>query len=230
MKYKIDKTIKTFNVRSRKLSTTQINNINLYWPLIGINLDKKNFLMNKNDFLNSYSPAILEIGFGFGESLIYLCQKYTNINFVGIEVYIPGISYCLKKIHELNLKNIRIIYANALYFFIYYAQNIKFYKINIFFPDPWPKRKHHKRRIIQKELIKSIIKNLLVNGTLHIITDSFSYYESILRILRKFDRLQNISKIFQNSLCKETITHSRFEKKALIKKNKIYNILYKKIF
>ncbi|MCW5197458.1 tRNA (guanosine(46)-N7)-methyltransferase TrmB [Buchnera aphidicola] len=224
----INKTIKTFRIRSRKLSVKKHNNINIYWPLIGINLEKKKNLTNY--FLNLYTPIILEIGFGFGEYLVNLCQKYKNINFIGIEVYIPGISFCLEKIYKLNLRNIKIIYSDALFFFINYAKNIKFYKINIFFPDPWPKRKHHKRRIIQRSLIKIIFKRLLINGILHIITDSFSYYESILKILKKFHGFQDISKIFKNFLKNNKIFNSRFKQKALVKKNKIYNLVYKKVF
>lgn len=224
---KINQIIKTFCIRNRKLSLEQKYNINIYWPLIGINLRKKNIWMY--NILNSYTPTILEIGFGSGEYLIHLCQKYKNVNFIGIEVYIPGISFCLKKIYELNLKNIRIIYGDALNFFINYAKNIKFYKINIFFPDPWPKRKHYKRRMIQKLFIKNILKNLFKNGILHIMTDSFSYYENILKTLKKFHEFQNISKIFSNFLDKENIFHSRFKERALVKKNKIYNMVYKKI-
>ncbi|CAL4324533.1 tRNA (guanine-N(7)-)-methyltransferase [Buchnera aphidicola (Chaitophorus sp. 3695)] len=225
---KTNRTIKTFRIRSRKLSIKQRNNINIYWPLIGVNLIQEKFLIN--DFLNPYTPIILEIGFGFGEYLINLCKKHKNINFIGIEVYVPGISFCLEKIFKLNLKNIRIIYSDALYFFLNYSQNIKFYKINIFFPDPWPKRKHHKRRIIQKSLIKIIFKNLFINGILHIITDSFSYYESISKILKEFHGLHDISKIFKSFLSTKNIFNSRFRNKALMKKNKIYNMVYKKIF
>ncbi|CAL4324581.1 tRNA (guanine-N(7)-)-methyltransferase [Buchnera aphidicola (Periphyllus testudinaceus)] len=220
--------VKTFRLRYRKLTKNKFNIIDSYWPLIGINLHKNK--LNLDEYFNNKSPIILEIGFGFGESLVNCAKKYKNLNFLGIEVYIPGICFCLNNIYSLNLNNVKIFYGNAINFFEYNIKNIFFNRINIFFPDPWPKRKHHKRRIIQKKIIKKISKNLILNGFFHILTDSFSYFQSIQKIFNKLDQFKDESKIMNFYFFNKNTFYTRFLNKANIKKKMIYNLIYKKIF
>ncbi|WP_343183517.1 tRNA (guanosine(46)-N7)-methyltransferase TrmB [Buchnera aphidicola] len=222
----INNDIKTFRLRNRKLTKQQLNFINLYWPIFGLNF-------NKNNNLNYYfynNPIVLDIGFGFGDSIIYLSKKYSYLNFVGIEVYIPGISCCLKNVHSYNLKNVKIFYGNAINYLKYYIKNTILYRVNIFFPDPWPKRRHYKRRIIQKNIIKKISKNLILNGFFHILTDSYSYFKHIQIVFNQFIEFKKISKKNIINFLKKEKIYTRFLNKAKLKKNKIYTMIYKKIF
>ncbi|WP_367675285.1 tRNA (guanosine(46)-N7)-methyltransferase TrmB [Buchnera aphidicola] len=220
--------IKTFKLRSRKLSLKKKKIIDSLWPLIGINITDKHFKIQK--IFNKNIPVILDIGFGFGESLVNYAKLYKNIYILGIEIYIPGICYCLKEIYKNNLNNVRIIYLDFIYFLKNYLKNFFFHIINIFFPDPWPKRKHYKRRMIQKNIINCLLKQLSIKGIIHIVTDCFSYAINIIKVLNLTCGLKCLSKDFRSYYVKKNNCYTRYKKYACIKKNKIYEIIYQKIF
>ncbi|NIH16448.1 MAG: tRNA (guanosine(46)-N7)-methyltransferase TrmB [Buchnera aphidicola (Periphyllus lyropictus)] len=224
-KYKI---VKTFKIRNRKLSKKKKYLLNFLWPLIGINL-KKSFI-KKYNFFHFQAPIILEIGFGRGDSLIHLSKIFKNIIFLGIEMYIPGICYCLEKIYKNNLNNVKIIYCDFIIFLKKYCNGIFFHRVNIFFPDPWPKRKHYKRRIINKNILKSLFDKLILGGILHIMTDCLSYAMSILKNLNKLNSLNKISFIKNHHFFKNYNFFTCFKNKAKNNKKTIYEIIFQKNF
>ncbi|USS94105.1 tRNA (guanosine(46)-N7)-methyltransferase TrmB [Buchnera aphidicola] len=220
--------IKTFRLRNRKLSVKKKNIIEFLWPLIGLNIAEDCNSVKK--IFQKSVPVILEIGFGFGESLIHFAKLYKDVQFLGIEVYIPGICFCLKKIYKNNLNNIKIIHLDAIFFLKNYATNISFSVINIFFPDPWPKNKHYKRRMLQSNIIYLLLQKLIIQGILHIVTDSASYAKNIIKILDYISGVECVTKDFQSYYLEKNNFFTRFKQKANIKKSKIYEIIYKKVF
>jgi tRNA (guanine-N7-)-methyltransferase len=219
--------IKTYSNRYRKLTKKKKEFMNSLWPLIGLNIQKKLFKI-KNIF-NKNIPIILEIGFGSGECLINFSRLYKKIHFLGVEVYVPGICTCLKNIYKNNINNVHIFHLDAISFLKNYAKDIFFYKINIFFPDPWPKRRHHKRRMIQKKTVNIFLKKLIINGILHIVTDCFSYATNIIKILDCNKKFQVLSKVFRSYYLNKYNFYTRFRKKANIERRKIYEIIYQRI-
>lgn len=213
--------IKSFVKRSGRLTNSQrifLNNKNNDKNFFSANeiLDFKNLFENNN-------KCILDIGFGDGKLLISLAKKFPELNFIGLEVYESGIGNILKQISKENLENIKISCADAIIFLRNYVENNSLYGISLFFPDPWPKKKHYKRRIIDESFINLISKKICKGGFAKVATDWSNYSDYILEIFEKnnnFERTNNI-KIFKNRCL------TKFEKRGIKLGHRISELSYK---
>ncbi|MEM8844986.1 MAG: tRNA (guanosine(46)-N7)-methyltransferase TrmB, partial [Pseudomonadota bacterium] len=152
------RTIRSFVIREGRFTDAQKNAVAKLWPNLGIEIESA-YPLNLNDYFLTLQPLVFDIGFGNGESLISIAQQRSDLNFVGIEVYRPGIGMVLRKIEELDLNNIRIINADVMNV-LSKINDDSLLGVLIWFPDPWPKKRHQKRRLIQKEFLLEIIRVL----------------------------------------------------------------------
>lgn len=154
----------------------------------------ENKLTNFSDlFKNKNSELILEIGFGMGTSTAEIAKSNLNKNYIAIEVHSPGVGNLLKLIQESDIRNLKIIQHDAVEVLNVMIKNDSLDGIHIFFPDPWPKKRHHKRRLIQSNLLKLIAQKIKKSGYLHIATDWEDYALWIIDLLDKEELLQKIS-------------------------------------
>ena len=185
------------------------------------------FLFEKEIINNN--KKLLEIGFGYGENLIHLSKNNPDTSIIGCEVYEPGIASLVEKIESENLKNI-YIYPNNVFSLFDNLEKNSFEKVFILYPDPWPKKKHFKRRLISDILLEKIRKILKKNGLIFISTDSTSYLNLI---LFKFFLNKNFlwvnKKIINCYKRPKELIESKYEKKAVMKSNKKYFLKFKKI-
>ena len=144
------------------------------------------------------SQKILEIGFGMGESTAHIAQTRSRDLFLGIEVHDPGVGALLKKIGELRLRNLRLIQHDAVEVLEHMIAEESLDGVHIFFPDPWHKKRHHKRRLIQKDFLTLLVSRLKTGGYIHLATDWQHYAEQMLLVLNQHPDLKNCSK--QSSL------------------------------
>ena len=167
------------------------------------------------------SKLIIDIGFGNGAQLVPLCESMPLCSFIGIELYKKGIANLITQIRHKNISNIKIIYGEAKEALQkFYDHSI--HKIQIFFPDPWPKRRHHKRRLIQKDFINIVKNKLLINGILHIATDSDDYAIHIIKLMNafpEFDQPKNPKFGLERSVTK-------FEKIGISLGHKIWDLVF----
>ncbi|XBC43290.1 MAG: tRNA (guanosine(46)-N7)-methyltransferase TrmB [Buchnera aphidicola (Meitanaphis flavogallis)] len=217
--------VRSFVFRNRKLSRNKHDFFNKFWPKFGINFQLS--YINANNFFTVNNPIVLEIGFGMGFSLCRTALNCSSKNFLGVEVYPPGVISCLKYIHMYNLKNIRIIYYDAVEVLNSMICDKSIFKVQIFFPDPWLKRRHRKRRIFTRYFAELVLKKLVPNGgILHISTDCQSYAEEILSIIGSIDEYINLSK-HSNYIVKpdsRPVTH--FEKRGRSLGNTIFDLMF----
>ena len=143
---------------------------------------------------------ILEIGFGMGESTAHIAQTRSRDLFLGIEVHDPGVGALLKKIGELQLRNLRLIQHDAVEVLEHMIAEESLDGVHIFFPDPWHKKRHHKRRLIQKDFLTLLVSRLKTGGYIHLATDWQHYAEQMLLVLNQCHDLENCSK--QSTLLK----------------------------
>jgi len=136
-------------------------------------------------------PTILEIGFGMGEATAHIAALLPDINFLGCEVHEPGVGGLLKRIGEQNLHNIRICAHDAVEVIDHMLPLQSLHGVHIFFPDPWHKKKHNKRRLIQSPLIAKLAARLKLGGYIHCATDWQPYAEQILEVLSAEPLLKN---------------------------------------
>ena len=213
--------IKSFVKRSGRITNVQRyflknkkNNHNFFTPTETINLYK---------LFNNKNPCVLDIGFGDGKLLSNIANINTNINFIGLEVYESGIGNILKQIENSNLSNLKVSNIDAVSFLKKYVQNNSLYGISLFFPDPWPKKRHYKRRIINANFLENMLMKIKKNGFVKIVTDWENYGERIIELLdenKKFEKIQDIS------IYKERIL-TKFEKRGISQGNRIIDLTYK---
>ena len=130
------------------------------------------------------APVWLEVGFGNGEVLLELASRHPEIDFIGAEVHDPGVGRLLIGLQERGLTNVRVLHGDAQTLMREQIQAETLARIMVFFPDPWPKKRHHKRRIINTESVASLRRCLVSGGILHLATDWEPYAEHMLEVLK----------------------------------------------
>ncbi|HEX2548743.1 MAG TPA: tRNA (guanosine(46)-N7)-methyltransferase TrmB, partial [Gammaproteobacteria bacterium] len=140
-------------------------------------------LLNFHEVFARVAPTIIEIGFGAGASLFEVAKANPSNNFIGMETHKPGVGQLLQNIASAELTNLRIYYGDAVEALQEYVMNESVDTFQIFFPDPWPKRRHHKRRIIQPEFVELLGLKLKPGGTLHLATDWEEYAKHMMEVL-----------------------------------------------
>ena len=220
-------TIKSYVKRKGRITDGQNLAIKNLWSKYGVDF-KKEILDFPSLFCNE-NPIYLEIGFGDGELLIKQAQLYPKINFIGIEVHDPGIGQCLLQIENHNLCNVRIISHDAIEVLEEQIGNTSLERINIYFPDPWPKKKHHKRRIIQLDFLDLLYEKLFSKCLLYLATDWENYKEHINFSIKdhgKFMSIQYHEHEGDQAIDRPT---SKFEQRGLKKGHKIWDWQLRKL-
>lgn len=136
-------------------------------------------------------PAVLEIGFGMGQSLVDMAEAAPATNFIGIEVHKPGVGRLLHSMAERDVDNIRVYCHDAVEILRDCIPDASLDTLQIFFPDPWHKKRHNKRRLIQPPFVAQLLPKLKSGGTLHLATDWESYAEQMMVVLSAADGLSN---------------------------------------
>ncbi|MCF6299688.1 MAG: tRNA (guanosine(46)-N7)-methyltransferase TrmB [Proteobacteria bacterium] len=181
--------IRSFVLRSGKMTSGQKKALHDFWPKY--TLEPKGEFDFENIFKNQ-NPTWLDIGFGNGESILHASKQYPEVNILGIEVHLPGIGHLLMEAERNKHDNIRIIRDDAVDVLNSHILDESLQAIHIYFPDPWHKKRHHKRRLVNVEFIQLIINKLSIEGRLHIATDWQEYALNIQQLLSNFPRLHNV--------------------------------------
>lgn len=182
--------IRSFVLRQGRLTKGQERALQEVWPQFGVEYAEK--LLDLNAVFNRVeSKKILEIGFGMGESTAKIAQTLPECDFLAAEVHMPGVGSLLKLIQEGSISNIRVIQHDVVEVLQHMIADASLNGVHIFFPDPWHKKRHHKRRLIQAEFIKQLCAKLKVGAYIHVATDWQEYAEWVLDVLKAEPQLQN---------------------------------------
>ena len=131
------------------------------------------------------APRVLEVGFGNGDSLLAMAAANPGVDYLGVEVHEPGVGHCLLGIERAGLDNLRVISHDAIDVLREQLPEASLARVNLYFPDPWPKKRHHKRRIVTPGFLELVASRLVPGGALHIATDWENYAESIDALLTR---------------------------------------------
>ena len=165
-------------------------------------------------------PLILDIGFGDGELLISMAKEKFDTNFIGVEVYDAGIGHCLKLIEQNKLDNLKVVSGDAVEVMKFGIEDGSLSEINLLFPDPWPKKRHHKRRIINAEFIELMSKKLVSDGLINISTDWENYAEQVIDLFRS--RKDYVKESFLRR-----DKNTKFEKRGISLGHEIFNFTFR---
>ena len=188
-----------------------------------INFFNSNKILSCQELFNNTNPCILDIGFGDGKLLTNIAKNFQHLNFIGIEVYDAGIGNILKQISENKLNNLKISNCDAIDFLENHITDKSLYGISLFYPDPWPKKKHHKRRIIDESFLNLVSKKINKDGFLKIVTDWSNYADDIIELLGEnynFEK-ENDRYLFKNRIL------TKFEKRGILLGHRITELCYK---
>lgn len=214
--------IKSYVLRVGRLSKLQQRAVDTLSSQFCIPFEEK--ILNFKSIFGNNNPVVMEIGFGMGHATLEIAEKNRNKNYIAIEVHTPGVGKVLSEIEIRNLSNLRIIQYDAVQVIRNMIPLSSLEGVHIFFPDPWPKKKHHKRRLIQNGFIKELILLIKKGGYIYIATDWEDYAQQIILVLDQITELENRYNKFAVKLAWRPNTS--FEKKGLAKNHKIRDIWY----
>lgn len=217
--------IRSFVLRQGRLTKGQATALENIMPVFGLPFSSQLLVLDEV-FKRKTSKKILEIGFGMGETTIHIAQHAPDIDFIAVEVHSPGVGSLLKQIDALELTNIRVIQHDVVEVLRDMIADNSLDGVHIFFPDPWHKKRHHKRRLIQAEFIRKICTKLKTDGYLHVATDWQDYAHWVLDILQAEPQLQNTAVNYAEKPPYRPLT--KFENRGINLGHSVWDMVFKK--
>ena len=173
------------------------------------------------------APKILEIGFGMGETTVAIAHEHPENDYLGVEVHTPGVGSLLARIAELQLGNVRIIQHDAVEVLEHMIGRDTLDGVHIFFPDPWPKKRHHKRRLIQPPLVALLASKMKPGARLHACTDWEDYAKQMLEVLAAQPALSNTASGYAER--PDARPQTKFERRGLGLGHGVWDLVFRKI-
>jgi tRNA (guanine-N7-)-methyltransferase len=183
--------VRSFVLRGGRLTDGQKRALDELWPRWGV--ESGSGMLDLSTLFGDDRPVILEIGFGNGEATWRMAEAEPQHNFLAVEVHRPGVGRLLLRLEERGIGNVRVVCADAVQLLRERAPPVSLDGVRIYFPDPWPKKRHHKRRILQPAFVELLASRMRSGAILHLATDWAPYAEYMLDVLRGSGRFENLS-------------------------------------
>ena len=220
----IHRPIRSFVLRQGRVSNAQQRAHDTLLPRYGIPFAPH--IVELDLAFGRSAPEILEIGFGRGETTAAIAAAHPENDFLGIEVHTPGVGSLLKEIAAQGLANLRVIQHDAVEVLTRMIAPSTFDGVHIFFPDPWPKKRHHKRRLIQPPFLALLVARMKPGAYLHVATDWQEYAEQVLSVLAAEPRLRNTVDGYAPR--PEYRPQTKFERRGLKLGHGVWDIVFRK--
>ncbi len=218
--------IRSFVLRQGRLTKSQQLALEKHWAQYGLVLNQGK--LNLDQLFARTSSRTLEIGFGMGHSLLTMAMQHPTEDFIGIEVHAPGVGALLAALDKQHINNIRIFKEDASVILSQCVEDESLDKIQIFFPDPWPKKRHHKRRLIQADFVRLLYKKLKPQGILHLATDWEDYADAMIDVVKAEVGFANLAgtPLFQVHATKRPTT--KFESRGRRLGHLVWDLIFAK--
>ena len=216
--------IRSFVLRQGRVSNAQRRAHETLLPAFGVAFAPTT--LDLDAAFGRSAPKILEIGFGMGETTAIIAAAHPENDYLAIEVHTPGVGSLLKVIGEQQLSNIRIIQHDAIEVLQHMLAPASLSGVQIFFPDPWPKKRHHKRRLVQPPFVALLASRMASRATLHIATDWEEYAQQMLEVLSAESALENTADGY--SPRPGTRPQTKFETRGLRLGHKVWDLIFRK--
>lgn len=219
------KSIRSFVIRAGRMTDGQRSAFDEFWPVYGLSLfggplDAAAAFGNGN-------PVALEIGFGMGDSLLAMAQAEPEVNFIGIEVHPPGVGRLINNAGKEGIRNLKVYMADARDVLEDCIPDASLARFQLYFPDPWHKKKHNKRRIVQPEFVALAARKLQQGGLLHMATDWQHYAEQMLEVLAAEPALANTAVDYAE--CPAFRPKTKFEARGERLGHGVWDLLFRKL-
>lgn len=216
--------IRSYVKRDSRITSAQKQAIDTHWQHYGIDFSEN--AIDLDTVFNRNAPKLLDIGSGMGDSTLELARQNPDNDYLAVEVHLPGVGSLIHKANKLNVDNIRIINRDVLDVLDHQLGVNSIDVIYLFFPDPWHKKRHHKRRLINNNLFNRLLQVLKPHGRIFIATDWQDYAEQILAASQQVNGLVNLAGINQCTPRPRWRPLTKFEKRGLNLEHAVWNMAF----
>ena len=216
--------IRSFVRREGKLTKGQQNALNDVWPLLGVPLTDQ--VLDFDVLFGRAADTVLEIGFGNGLSLADMAEAAPELNFFGVEVHRPGVGSLLVQLKKRDIANVRVSQDDAVEVINQQIADESLHRVQIFFPDPWHKKRHNKRRLINAAFIQLVLTKLKPGGHFHVATDWEPYAEQVLEELGANSGLSNTADGYAEKPSYRPTT--KYEQRGIRFGHGVFDLVFKK--
>ncbi|GAA0413815.1 tRNA (guanosine(46)-N7)-methyltransferase TrmB [Cocleimonas flava] len=217
--------VRSFVLRQGRLTRGQDDALQNFWPVFGI--DRGDSALDVDNLFESKAQVTLEIGFGDGVSLATMAENAPDKNFIGIEVHKPGVGRLLHLIDEKKLTNVRVMDDDAVQIIKNRIPEASLDRVQLFFPDPWHKKRHNKRRIVQDDFVSLIASRLKPGGVFHLATDWEPYAEHMAEVMEASADFSSMADTPYSPKPEERPT-TKFETRGIKLGHGVWDLLYQK--
>ena len=215
--------IRSFVKREGRMTSAQRRAIEELWPRYGV---EPGTHLDFRELFQRECPVVLEIGFGNGESLAAMAEQNPDRCYLGVEVHRPGVGSLLLNIERLGLTNLRVSMTDSVELLQAQVPDESLSAVQVFFPDPWPKARHHKRRLIQPEFVQLLRRKLKPGGSVHLATDWPDYAEHMLLVMESADGFSNAAGPGKYLPRPDWRPETKFERRGLKLGHPVGDLLY----
>lgn len=219
------RTVRSFVLRQGRISSAQQRAFDTLMDVYGVVYAPHP--LNLDELFGRPAPKILEIGFGMGETTAQIAAANPDKDYLGVEVHTPGVGGLLKLVEAIGLSNVRVIQHDVVEVLHNMIVDELLDGAHVFFADPWPKKRHHKRRLVQPEFIKLLARKLKAGAYLHLATDWQDYAEWMLEVLRNEPLLANTTQGYTPRPGHRPET--KFEKRGLRLGHGVWDLVFKRV-
>ncbi|HTQ75748.1 MAG TPA: tRNA (guanosine(46)-N7)-methyltransferase TrmB [Burkholderiales bacterium] len=219
------RSIRSYVLRQGRISNAQRSACAELLPVYGVAFSPERVDLDK--VFGRAAPKILEIGFGMGETTAEIAQQHPECDYLGVEVHTPGVGSLLARIARLGLANVRIVQHDAVEVLQHMIAPGVLDGILVFFPDPWPKKRHHKRRLIQPPFAALLASRMKPGALLHACTDWEDYARQMLEVLAAEPELVNTASGYADR--PQTRPQTKFERRGLALGHRVWDLVFRKV-
>jgi len=209
------------------LTKGQQQALDTLWPIMGVEYQPEP--VDLPALFGREAPVTLEIGFGMGASLVTMAQNTPHQNFLGIEVHAPGVGACLASAKEADVQNLRVMCHDAVEVLEKMIPDNSLRMVQLFFPDPWHKARHNKRRIVQVPFAELVMRKLKLGGVFHMATDWEAYAEHMLEVMNSIDGYRNQSEQQNYVPRPETRPLTKFEQRGQRLGHGVWDLMFERV-
>ena len=219
--------IRSFVRREGRLTKGQERALAELWPVMGVEFEPR--MLDLSALFGRQAPVVLEIGFGMGASLVEMAKAAPELNFIGIEVHRPGVGACLSAAEEAGISNLRLFCHDAVEVLEQMIPDESIDTLQLFFPDPWHKSRHHKRRIVQPAFVQMLRPKLKRGGLFHMATDWQNYAEHMLEVMSQAEGFENTSEFGDYVPRPDQRPLTKFERRGHRLGHGVWDLIFKRI-
>ena len=216
--------IRSYVLRQGRMTAGQVRAFEEHWPKYGIEYEQKQIDLDR--LFGRVAPRVLDIGIGTGDTTLKIADACPENDYLGIEVHRPGVGSLLRRLDEANVSNVKIICHDVIDVLQNQICDQSFDQVFIFFPDPWPKKKHHKRRLIRPEFLDLLISKMTSHGRIYIATDWAELAEHILEVCEAHEGLLNLAGVGNASPRPNWRPLTRFEQRGERLEHEVFDFIY----